>query len=103
MWQTVFVCILHRNLQTKILPCSCVAFLLELGLDVNAVNDEGNTPLILATICLAESAAECAEVLIRHRHEMSHIEPHAHANFQYLNLIIASLSHPFPSPPQYEV
>jgi ankyrin repeat protein len=47
--------------------CSCVSFLLELGLDVNAVNDEGNTPLILATICLAETAAECAEVLIHQR------------------------------------
>ena len=43
---------------------------------MNAVNDEGNTPLILATICLAESAAECAEVLIRHRHEMKNPIPH---------------------------
>ncbi len=42
----------------------CVSLLLQLGLDPDAVNDEGNTPLILATICLAKTAAACAEILI---------------------------------------
>ena len=41
--------------------------MLELGLDVNAVNDEGNTPLILATICLAEGASNCAALLLQSR------------------------------------
>ena len=30
--------------------------------DVNGVNDEGNTALILTTICKSDSAAECAKI-----------------------------------------
>ena len=36
----------------------------ELLSDVNGINDEGNTALILSTICMSESAADCAKLLI---------------------------------------
>lgn len=38
--------------------------LLEHNADVNGINDEGNTALILSTICMADSAADCARLLI---------------------------------------
>ena len=38
--------------------------LLEHNADVNGINDEGNTGLILSTICMADSASDCARLLI---------------------------------------
>jgi ankyrin repeat protein len=38
--------------------------LLEHNADVNGINDEGNTALILSTICMADSASDCARLLI---------------------------------------
>jgi len=42
-----------------------VQLLLDHNADVNGVNDEGNTALILSTICMAESAADCAKLLVQ--------------------------------------
>jgi len=41
-----------------------VQLLIEQRADVNGINDEGNTALILSTICMSESAADCAKLLI---------------------------------------
>ena len=41
-----------------------VKLLLDHKADVNGVNDEGNTALILTTICMADSAVDCAKLLI---------------------------------------
>ena len=43
---------------------SVVRLLLDHKADVNGVNDEGNTALILSTICMSDSAAECAKMLV---------------------------------------
>jgi ankyrin repeat protein len=41
-----------------------VKLLLDHKADVNGVNDEGNTALILTTICMADRAVHCAKLLI---------------------------------------
>ncbi|EKX55284.1 hypothetical protein GUITHDRAFT_57654, partial [Guillardia theta CCMP2712] len=46
------------------LHLECARFLLDIGADVNSLNDEGNTPLILCSICISEEAAACAKLLI---------------------------------------
>ncbi|KAJ1467091.1 ankyrin repeat-containing domain protein, partial [Baffinella frigidus] len=43
----------------------CVRELIEAGADLNALNDEGNTSLILSTICMAEGAGDCAKVMVK--------------------------------------
>ena len=40
----------------------CVRELIEAGADLNALNDEGNTSLILSTICMADGSGDCAKV-----------------------------------------
>ena len=42
----------------------CARELIAAGAELDALNDEGNTALILSTICMAEGAGDCAKLLV---------------------------------------